>query len=104
VKWGGLKVGNAAWIVTTSALLVGLPLMLSIEGEAGIVQQEKDYMGQVSGLTSFVAYEKIPKAGSIIAPITTIAATILRFLNCSSTVQTVDESQTKDFSKRAYEL
>ena len=35
--------GNAAWILTTSALLVGLPLMLSIEGEAGIVQQEKEF-------------------------------------------------------------
>ena len=35
--------GNAAWILTTSALLVGLPLMLSIEGEAGLVQQETEF-------------------------------------------------------------
>lgn len=46
--WTAHKAGGAAWIVTTSALLVGLPLMLSIEGEAALVQQEKDYLGQVS--------------------------------------------------------
>ncbi|GAA5820845.1 hypothetical protein JCM3770_007266 [Rhodotorula araucariae] len=38
--------GNAAWILTTSALLVGMPLLLSIEGEAALVQQEKDYLAQ----------------------------------------------------------
>ena len=48
-KWTGSKLGSAAWIVTTSALVVGLPLMLSIEGEAAIVAQEKEYLGaQVS--------------------------------------------------------
>ena len=43
VRKGASFAGNAAWILTTSALLVGLPLMLSIEGEAGIVQQEKEF-------------------------------------------------------------
>lgn len=43
IKWSGLKVGGAAWIVTTSALLVGLPLGLCIETEAGMIQQEKEY-------------------------------------------------------------
>ena len=46
-KWTANKVGNAAWIVTTSALLVGLPLLLSIEGEGALVQQEKEYLAQV---------------------------------------------------------
>ncbi|KAM0745935.1 mitochondrial import translocase, subunit Tom22 [Meredithblackwellia eburnea MCA 4105] len=41
--WSANTVGRVAWIVTTSALLVGLPAMLSIEGEAGIVAQEKEY-------------------------------------------------------------
>lgn len=51
-KWTGQKAGTAAWIVTTSALVVGLPLMLSIEGEAAIVAQEKGYLGgQVSCLS-----------------------------------------------------
>ncbi|KAK4056482.1 mitochondrial import receptor subunit Tom22 [Microbotryomycetes sp. JL221] len=47
-KWSIAKAGSAAWIVTTSALVVGLPLMLSIEGEAALVQQEKEYLGQAS--------------------------------------------------------
>ena len=48
VKWSLFKAGNVAWIATTSALLVGLPLLLSIEGEAALVQQEKEYLAQVS--------------------------------------------------------
>lgn len=47
LRWSVAKAGNAAWIVTTSALLVGLPLLLSIEGEAAIVQQEKEFAAQV---------------------------------------------------------
>lgn len=46
---GGLWAGNAVWVVTTSALLVGLPLALAIEDEARIVQQEKELQGQQSG-------------------------------------------------------
>ena len=45
--WSASKAGNAAWIVTTTALLVGMPLLLSIEGEAALVQQEKEYLAQV---------------------------------------------------------
>ncbi|TNY18917.1 mitochondrial outer membrane translocase complex, subunit Tom22 [Rhodotorula diobovata] len=45
--WSAAKAGNAAWIVTTTALLVGMPLLLSIEGEAALVQQEKEYLAQV---------------------------------------------------------
>ncbi|GAA5906955.1 hypothetical protein JCM8208_003722 [Rhodotorula glutinis] len=44
--WSASKAGNAAWIVTTTALLVGMPLLLSIEGEAALVQQEKEYLAQ----------------------------------------------------------
>lgn len=46
MHWTGMKIGGAAWIVTTSALLVGLPLMLSVEGESAVVAQEKEYMMQ----------------------------------------------------------
>ncbi|GAA5830098.1 hypothetical protein JCM11251_006875 [Rhodosporidiobolus azoricus] len=45
-KWSVGKVGAAAWVTCTSALLVGLPLLLSIEGEAAIVQQEKEFLAQ----------------------------------------------------------
>ena len=41
--------GNVVWIVTTSALLVGLPLALSLEDESKIVAQEKEMMAQQAG-------------------------------------------------------
>lgn len=42
-------VGNIVWIVTTSALLVALPLALSLEDEAKIVAQEKEMLEQQQG-------------------------------------------------------
>ncbi|KAJ4001706.1 mitochondrial outer membrane translocase complex, subunit Tom22 [Lentinula boryana] len=41
-KTTGKVVGNIVWIVTTSALLVGLPLAVSLEDEAKVVAQEKE--------------------------------------------------------------
>jgi len=46
---GGKLVGNIVWIVTTSALLVGLPLALSLEDEAKIVAQEQEMLAQQQG-------------------------------------------------------
>lgn len=57
--------GNVIWIVTTSALLVGLPLALSLEDEAKIVGQEKEIMAQqqgaqqVSSTPSLSAYYRV---------------------------------------------
>ena len=48
-KKGGKILGNVVWIVTTSALLVGLPLALSLEDEAKIVAQEKEMLAQQQG-------------------------------------------------------
>jgi len=48
-KKSGKVVGNIVWIVTTSALLVGLPLALSLEDEAKIVAQEKEILAQQQG-------------------------------------------------------
>ncbi|PCH40005.1 mitochondrial import translocase subunit Tom22 [Wolfiporia cocos MD-104 SS10] len=45
----GKLVGNLVWIVTTSALLIGLPLALSLEDEAKIVAQEKEMLAQQQG-------------------------------------------------------
>lgn len=51
--WVGSKwAGNAVWVITTSALLVGLPLALAIEDEARIVAQEKELQMQQSGQQS----------------------------------------------------
>ena len=41
--------GNLIWVVTTSALLVALPLALALEDEAKIVAQEKEIMEQQQG-------------------------------------------------------
>jgi len=49
VRKTGKVVGNIVWIVTTSALLVGLPLALSLEDEAKIVQQEQEMLAQQQG-------------------------------------------------------
>ncbi|OBZ68945.1 Mitochondrial import receptor subunit tom22 [Grifola frondosa] len=48
-KSTGKLVGNLVWIVTTSALLIGLPLALSLEDEAKIVAQEKEMLAQQQG-------------------------------------------------------
>jgi len=47
--WGFQKSGTLAWVVSTSALLVGLPLALAIEDETRIVQQEKEMQAQSQG-------------------------------------------------------
>lgn len=49
LKRGGKIAGNIVWVVTTSALLVALPLALSLEDEAKIVAQEKEMMEQQQG-------------------------------------------------------
>jgi import receptor subunit TOM22 len=37
------------WIVTTSALLVGLPLALAVEDEAKVVAQDQEILAQQQG-------------------------------------------------------
>jgi import receptor subunit TOM22 len=41
--------GNAIWVVTTSALLIGLPLALILEDEAKVVAQENEMLAQQQG-------------------------------------------------------
>ncbi|ORY20839.1 mitochondrial outer membrane translocase complex, subunit Tom22 [Naematelia encephala] len=47
--WSLQSVGNVAWWVSTSALLVGLPLALAIEDETRVVQQEREMQMQSQG-------------------------------------------------------
>ncbi|KAJ7758495.1 mitochondrial outer membrane translocase complex, subunit Tom22 [Mycena maculata] len=49
IKAGGKRVGNLVWILTTSALLVALPLALVLEDEAKIVAQEREFLEQQQG-------------------------------------------------------
>ncbi|KAF7795169.1 hypothetical protein EIP86_006318 [Pleurotus ostreatoroseus] len=58
-------VGNLVWIVTTSAILVGLPLALSLEDEAKIVAQEQEMLAQQQGAQQMLAPSMYPApAGS----------------------------------------
>ncbi|MBW0475526.1 hypothetical protein O181_015241 [Austropuccinia psidii MF-1] len=41
--------GNVAWVITTSLILVGLPMALSIEGESMLVAHEKEVERQQQG-------------------------------------------------------
>ena len=50
VKTSGKAVGNVVWVLTTSALLIGLPLAFALEDEAKIVQQEKEMAAQQQGV------------------------------------------------------
>jgi len=49
IKRGSKLAGNIVWIITTSALLVGLPLALTLEDEAKIVAQEQEMLAQQQG-------------------------------------------------------
>ncbi|KAG7088536.1 hypothetical protein E1B28_012519 [Marasmius oreades] len=49
VQKTGKIVGNLVWIVTTSALLVGLPMALILEDEAKLVAQEQEMQEQQAG-------------------------------------------------------
>ncbi|KAJ9127268.1 hypothetical protein QFC24_001506 [Naganishia onofrii] len=65
VKTGGVWAGNAVWVITTSALLVGLPLALAMEDEARIVQQEKEIQMQQSGQQSLLGAPPQQPAGVV---------------------------------------
>lgn len=49
VKTGGRWLGGLAWVVTTSMLLVGLPMVLSVEAESMLVAQEREIERQQQG-------------------------------------------------------
>ncbi|OAV96875.1 hypothetical protein PTTG_07481 [Puccinia triticina 1-1 BBBD Race 1] len=45
----GRTLGNVAWVITTSIILVGLPMALSIEAESMLVSHEKEMERQRQG-------------------------------------------------------
>jgi mitochondrial import receptor subunit TOM22 len=49
IQKGGKVIGNIVWVLTTSALLVGLPLILILEDEAKIVNEERNVLAQQQG-------------------------------------------------------
>ncbi|UZJ51341.1 hypothetical protein CBS101457_000661 [Exobasidium rhododendri] len=51
---GVLVGGRLAWVVTTTALLVGLPYALAVEDEMRVTQQERDMISQQQGAQSMI--------------------------------------------------
>jgi import receptor subunit TOM22 len=54
-KRGSKLVGNVIWVLTTSTLLVGLPLALILEDESKAVAQEKEMLEQQQGAQQMMA-------------------------------------------------
>lgn len=50
----GAFAGRAAWVLTTSALLVGLPFALAVEDEARFAMQEREMKSQSSGASAML--------------------------------------------------
>jgi len=63
VKRGGKIAGNVIWVVTTSALLVALPLALTLEDEAKAVAMEQELLEQQQGQQQMLAPPMYPPAG-----------------------------------------
>ncbi|KAI0042473.1 mitochondrial import translocase subunit Tom22 [Auriscalpium vulgare] len=63
LKKGSKIAGNLIWVVTTSALLIGLPLALSLEDEAKVVAQEKELLAQQQGAQQVSLYPSSPQPG-----------------------------------------
>ncbi|KAG0297781.1 mitochondrial import receptor protein [Dissophora globulifera] len=55
-KYGAKFLGNSAWVLTTSALLLVLPLMIELEHEQGLIEYEK--MQQQSNQASAVVVSR----------------------------------------------
>jgi len=69
VKKSSKLIGNIVWVVTTSALLVGLPLALVVEDEAKAVAQEKELLEQHQGAQQvglFFLYSMLIRAHGLI--------------------------------------
>lgn len=57
VKRGSKLAGSVIWVLTTSAILVGLPLALSLESESQVVAQENEMMAQQQGQQQVCVYD-----------------------------------------------
>ena len=60
--------GNVIWVVTTSALLIGLPLALILEDEAKVVAQENEMLAQQQGAQQVCACS-LPVTFSLTVPL-----------------------------------
>jgi len=68
VKTGSRWIGKTVWIITTSALLVALPLIMSLEDEAKILDQEKEMLEQQAGTQQMMAPMYPPQSKPLVPP------------------------------------
>ncbi|KAH8825416.1 mitochondrial outer membrane translocase complex, subunit Tom22 [Flagelloscypha sp. PMI_526] len=54
-KLGAKFAGNVVWVLTTSAILIALPLGLALEDEAKLVSQEREALEQQQGQQQMLA-------------------------------------------------
>ncbi|KAF9182456.1 mitochondrial import receptor protein [Haplosporangium sp. Z 767] len=66
-KYGAKFLGNSAWVLTTSALLLVLPLMIELEHEQGLVEYEK-MQQQSSQMLSQPSGQQKKQASGIVPP------------------------------------
>jgi import receptor subunit TOM22 len=89
-KWLGNIGGNIIWVVTTSALLVGLPLALALEDEAKIVQQEKEMLAQQQGAQG--------------VGLSTVVSASSAYMDCHRCSRLMDNSQASQANHPAQDL
>ncbi|KAF8588951.1 mitochondrial import translocase, subunit Tom22 [Ramaria rubella] len=65
---GSKIAGNLAWVIATSALLVGLPLVLVLEDESRFVQQEKEMLAQQQGAQAMMSTPFQPGGSNALDP------------------------------------
>ncbi|KAF9286122.1 mitochondrial import receptor protein [Mortierella alpina] len=68
--WGKTSanfLGNSAWVLTTSALLLVLPLMIELEHEQGLIEYEK-MQQQSNQMLSQPANQQKKQASGIVPP------------------------------------
>ncbi|KAI1313472.1 mitochondrial import receptor protein [Mortierella claussenii] len=66
-KYSAKFLGNSAWVLTTSALLLVLPLMIELEHEQGLIEYEK-MQQQSSQMLSQPAGQQKKQAGGLVPP------------------------------------
>jgi import receptor subunit TOM22 len=62
-KWSGNTAGNLAWVLTTTALMIGLPYALAVEGEAALQAQEKEMYSKEQGQQAVSHQSELARGG-----------------------------------------
>ncbi|KAG0356850.1 mitochondrial outer membrane translocase complex, subunit Tom22 [Gamsiella multidivaricata] len=67
-KYGAKFLGNSAWVLTTSALLLVLPLMIELEHEQGLIEYEKMQQQSSQMLSQPTGQQQKKQTSGIVPP------------------------------------